>query len=86
MFILHTRTLHEQLKMDVPLQKNEVHPGQGMEMNLFRLSICVFVRGRHENGTWAFCFNVRILDIVAATNKGYMVWQEVFDNEVKVTC
>ncbi|XP_062844388.1 beta-hexosaminidase subunit beta isoform X2 [Trichomycterus rosablanca] len=26
----------------------------------------------------------RILDIVKATNKGYMVWQEVFDNEVKL--
>ncbi|XP_035245648.1 beta-hexosaminidase subunit beta isoform X1 [Anguilla anguilla] len=26
----------------------------------------------------------KILDIVAATSKGYMVWQEVFDNKVKI--
>lgn len=28
--------------------------------------------------------NSRILDIVSSYNKGYMVWQEVFDNKAQV--
>lgn len=30
------------------------------------------------------CFHPRLLDIVSSLGKGYVVWQEVFDNRVKV--
>ena len=32
-----------------------------------------------------FLWSDRLLEIVTATEKGYMIWQEVFDNGVKVT-
>lgn len=32
-----------------------------------------------------FLWSDRLLEIVTATKKGYMIWQEVFDNGVKVT-
>lgn len=36
--------------------------------------------------TWNHFFPVdRLLDIVTTTNKGYMIWQEVFDNGAKVS-
>jgi len=32
-----------------------------------------------------FCYFCRLLSIVASYNADYIVWQEVFDNKVKVT-
>lgn len=34
---------------------------------------------------FVFLWSDRLLEIVTATKKGYMIWQEVFDNGVKVT-